>query len=419
VFSDRLRWDRPENALAVVERGRREAGLPVVDLTESNPTRVGLPYPVEALRQALGAGAADRYEPAPSGLPSARDAVVADYRANGHAIERDQVVLTASSSESYSLLFKLLCNPDDAVLVPEPSYPLFEYLARLDGVRPVGYRLIYDGQWHIDFDSLAAAYARAARTGAAVRALVVVNPNNPTGSFISESDLAQLGALCGSWGIAVISDEVFAPYRFVDRADAGGAVACLATAPAIASRALTFSLGGLSKACGLPHLKLGWIVVAGPADFTRTALAHLELIADTYLSVGGPVQRALPRLLQLGVDIRRVIQQRVRENRAALIAALSPTCPCTLLDAQGGWTAILRVPDLGGGGPGDGNGGGDGSGDESWATRLLREDGILIHPGYLFDMPAGAYLIASLLPDRTDFSRAIERVLARCADSVP
>ena len=406
MFSARLAWDRPENALARRERERRAAGQPIIDLTESNPTRVGLPYPTEELRDALAAGATHGYDPAPLGLASAREAIARQYRTGGSAIDAEQIAITASSSESYAVLFKLLCDPGDAVLVPEPSYPLFDYLARLEGVRSIGYRLAYDGDWHIDFDSLAAAQARAHADGGRARALVVVNPNNPTGSFVAAPDLPRLAELAAAADLAVISDEVFADYRFGTRAPAAP---CLAAAPAVATRALTFSLGGLSKASGLPHLKLGWIAVAGPPATTRGALARLELINDTYLSAAGPVQRALPRLLDLGAGIRDAIQDRVARNRTSLLAALGPGCPCTCLQTQGGWTAILRVPDLAG----------DGGSDERWALRLLAEDGVLLHPGYLFDMPSGAYLMVSLLPPPDTFDRGVAAIVARCRDSVP
>ena len=407
MFSARLAWDRPENVLAQRERERRAAGEPIIDLTESNPTRVSLPYPTEALREALGAGAMHGYDPAPFGLASAREAVARGYRAVAGSIDAGQIVVTASSSESYALLFKLLCDPGDAVLVPEPSYPLFDYLAHLEGVRPIGYRLIYDGEWHIDFESLAAALAGDGASGRRVRAVVVVNPNNPTGSYVADSDLARLAEVAANGDLAVISDEVFAAYRFAD-ARAPSAT-CLAAASAITTRALTFSLGGLSKASGLPHLKLGWIAVGGPPQLTHDALSRLELINDTYLSAAGPVQRALPRLLELGAGVRAAIQDRVSRNRSRLLAALRQGSPCTCLNTQGGWTAILRVPDLSG----------DGGSDERWALRLLVEDGVLVHPGYLFDMPSGAYLVVSLLPEPDAFDRGIAVIVARCRDSVP
>lgn len=424
MFSARLRWDHPENALAALERQKREAGVAFIDLTESNPTRVGLPYPEAALREALAPTGAAIYRPAPRGLAPARAAVARDYQRAGQAIDAAQVILTASSSESYAFLFKLLCDPGDAVLVPEPSYPLFEYLAQLEGVRPVGYRLAYNDGWQIDFSSLEAAHARAAERGA-VRAVVVVNPNNPTGSFIDAGDLARLAELCRAANLAVISDEVFSSYR-LGRDDSEGsrgsqgnddsedpAGPCLAAAPELTAGSLVFSLGGLSKACGLPQLKLGWIAAGGPRAAQESALARLELIADTYLSVGTPVQLALPRLLEIGKEIRGAIRRRLRQNRAQLRGALPAASPCTLLDAQGGWTAILRVPALA-----TAASGAEAS-DELWATSLLRDHDVLVHPGYLYDMPAGAYLIVSLLPDPTLFATGIARVIARCGEFVP
>ncbi len=428
MFSSRLPWPRPENALARAERARRADGLPLADLTESNPTRVELSYPEAELRDALAAVADAPYEPAPLGLRAARQAVAGEHHAAGADIEAvaDRVMLTASSSESYALLLKLLCDPGDAILVPEPSYPLFEYLAALDGVRPIGYRLVHvgGGDWHVDFDSLAAARARAMTPGrGAPRAIVVVNPNNPTGSFASDGEVARLADFARSHDLAVISDEVFAPYRFepgappdlAARARANPAGACLAHAPALADTVLTFSLGGLSKACGLPQLKLGWILAGGPTLLVQGARARLELIADTYLSVSGPVQRALPRLLELGARIRGAIQQRVRQNRAALRAALPADSPCSLLPAAGGWSAILRVPDVA---PTRSEIAPESS-DARWAGELVTQDGVLVHPGYLFDMPPGAYLVLSLLPPPALFATAAAAVITRCSQSVP
>jgi len=431
VFSQRLIWDRPENPLALLEQRKRADGAPIIDLTESNPTRVGLPYPEEALREALARPGIARDEPAPRGLAPAREAVSREYARAGEEITPDRIVLTASSSESYGFLFKLLCQPGDTILVPEPSYPLFEYLAALEGVRPFGYRLTYDGGWPIDFSSLHAARARAAAHGPP-RAVVVVSPNNPTGSFIGQGELERLADFCRAAGLALISDEVFSGYRFAPvatararRGDGDRAPTCLAAAPELASATLAFSLGGLSKACGLPQLKLGWIAAGGPAPLVQGALTRLELIADTYLSVGTPVQLALPRLLELGAGIRDAIRARVGRNRARLAAALAPDSPCTLLDAEGGWNAIVRVPAVipapVGGGPSEGpaHDGPDDGADEGWAMALLRDDDVLVHPGYLYDMPPGAYLVLGLLPDPAAFDAGIARVVARCGRSVP
>ncbi len=304
------------------------------------------------------------------------------------------MVLTASSSESYGFLFKLCCNPGDAVLVPEPSYPLFEYLARLEGVTSLGYRLAFDGDWHVDFASLDSAAAAGERAGHRARVVVVVNPNNPTGSYLKRPELKRLAAFCRERDLALVSDEVFAPYAFGASPDR---VACAAAAPEASEAAAVFSLGGLSKACGLPHLKLGWIAVGGRE--AERALAALDLIGDTYLSVSAPVQRALPELLLAGADIRRHIVARVTANLAALAGALPAGSACSLLPAEGGWSAVLRVPAH----PTDGD----------WAVSLARESSVLVHPGYFFDMRGGTFLIVSLLPAAETFATGIARVLSQ------
>jgi aspartate/methionine/tyrosine aminotransferase len=389
-FSRRLAWDHPENALAALERARRARGGEVLDLTVSNPTRVGLPDLGARVSEALAATARGAYDPDPLGAFAAREAIAAELAAA--SISPERLVVTASSSESYGFLFKLLCDPGDAVLVPEPSYPLFEYLARLEGVTPVPYRLAYDGTWHVDFASLDEALARLR-----VRALVVVNPNNPTGSFLKRFELAALADRCEAHGLPVIADEVFAPYAFGEDA---ARVRALAGEDAFTARVATFALGGLSKSCGLPQVKLGWIAVAGPADVADAAVARLSLIADTYLSVGAPVQDATARLLAIGRDARRAIAARVAANRAHLAAAIGPSSPCTRLPAEGGWSAIVRVPAT--------------RTDEAWAAALLSQDGVLVQPGYFFDLRGGAYLVLSLLPPPAVFAEAVRRLVARC-----
>jgi alanine-synthesizing transaminase len=392
VFSRRLVWDAPENALAALT-GERAARGEVIDLTESNPTRVGLPYPTEALRAALASADASTYAPTPLGLASARAAVAAAYARAGELVDPADVVLTASSSESYGFLFKLCCDPGDAVLVPEPSYPLFEYLARLEGVSPVPYRLAYDGVWHVDFASVADALARARAAGTRPRALVVVNPNNPTGSFLKREELARLAEIASGAELAVISDEVFAAYT---TSSDPTRITTVAIAPELADAGPAFSLGGLSKACGLPQLKLGWIVVGGRG--AARARAALELIADTYLSVATPVQNALPALFAVGDTIRAAIAERVAQNRATLAGALPAGGACSLLQSEAGWSAIVRVPAT--------------RSDETWATGLLTEAGVLVHPGYFFDLRGGTFLVASLLPPPELFAEATRRFVA-------
>ncbi len=383
-FSRRLAWTTAENALARAEAAARTAGRRLLDLTVSNPTQVGLCYPNQEIARAFADAAAIPYQPAPFGLSSARAAVVADYARRGVEVDVNQVVLTASSSESYALLFKLLGDPGQSVLCPEPSYPLFEYLARLEGLRPQPYRLRFDGHWHIDFASLDLADAAA---------IILVSPNNPTGSFVSDDDFDRLAQLAAEHGLAMIVDEVFADFPF---SPANGAITAVAGRP---SPALVFSLGGLSKSCGLPHLKLGWMVATGPTVVVSDALARLELIADTYLSVGTPVQLALPGLLQAGAAIRRQILQRVQRNRRCLAQALGAHSPCTLLPAEAGWCAILRVPEI--------------MTDEAWARTLLEQDSVLVHPGYFFDLAIGATMVLSLIVEEAAFAEGVARLLAR------
>jgi aspartate/methionine/tyrosine aminotransferase len=394
VLSSRLPWDRPENALAGLERAALAAGRRLLDLTRSNPTQVGLGYPLEEIGAALSAAPAAlaAYEPTPRGLAGARAAVAAGYAALGARIDPDQLILTSGSSESYAYLFKLLCDPGDTVLVPEPSYPLFEYLARLEGVRPVPYRLAFDGVWHIDFASVEEALAR--KDAGRPRALVVVNPNNPTGSFVKRHELEPLARACAARDLAVISDEVFADYG---RGADPDRAAVLAAEPTLTERVLTVSLGGLSKSCGLPQLKLAWMAVGGPRPHVAEAVGGLELVADTYLTVGTPVQLAAPRLLELGRAVRASIRARVAANLAELEAAFAPPSPCTLLPSEGGWSAILRVPAT--------------RSDEAWAAALLAEEALLVHPGYFFDLRGGAFLVLSLLPEPEAFRKGV-RIIA-------
>ena len=389
--SRRLDWDPAENALAALTREASARGA--VDLTETNPTRVGLPYPDQAIAAALARAPIATYDPAPLGQAGARAAVAADYARAGVLVDPERVVLTASSSESYGFLFKLCCDPGDAVLVPEPSYPLFEYLTRLEGVVPASYRLAFDGVWHIELASIREAAAAARRDGHRPGAIIVVNPNNPTGSFLKRDELTRLSAIAAEEDLAIISDEVFAGYPF---AGDPARVTTAAADPALDDGASVFSLGGLSKSCGLPQLKLGWIV-AGGRDAPR-AVAALELVADTYLSVATPVQGALGELLALGAGVRAAIAARVAENRARLRAALSPQSGCTLLPAEGGWSAIVRVP--------------ANRSDEAWAAGLATEASVLVQPGYFFDLRGGTFLVLSLLPPSELFAAAIARLVA-------
>jgi hypothetical protein len=385
VFSSRISSDLTPNRLTAALARLRQARVEIDDLTESNPTSVGLDYPARLL-DPLASPAGLAYLPQPFGLPAARDAVVADFRRRGISVTRDRVVLTSSTSEAYSLLFKLLCDPGDEVLVPEPSYPLFGYLAALDSVQARAYRLEYHGTWSVDVDALRRA------TRERTRAIIVVNPNNPTGSYLKRQELDALAAHCRAHGLALIGDEVFAEY--VLDADLPRSCSVLAQ-----REALSFGLGGLSKSLGLPQLKLGWMVVNGPDDLVRPALERLELICDTYLSVATPVQVALPALLAEGSAIRKQIRDRITRNYRALLGAAPRFPSIRVLPSEGGWYAVLQVPAM--------------QSEESLVLRLLEADHVLVHPGYFFDFPREAFLVVSLLPAPGVFDRAIARVLAQ------
>jgi aspartate/methionine/tyrosine aminotransferase len=383
VFSSRLPHHLEPNALSLATAALETAGVELLDLTETNPTNVGLAYPSDLLA-CLSNPQASRYQPSAFGLPSAREAVAADYARKGTPVAADRVVLTASTSEAYSLLFKLLCDPGDNVLVPQPSYPLFELLTALDGVPATPYRLDYNGVWTIDRDSVEGAVS--ART----RAILAVSPNNPTGSMLRKDDRDWLIGLCNECALALIVDEVFADYPLAARNDACSIVG--------EDRALTFSLGGLSKSAGLPQVKLGWMAIGGPEAIVTTAMSRLEVICDSFLSVSTPVQLAAAALIASGRAIRAAIAARLEENLGQLRRRLTATPSVTLLPPEGGWSAVLQVPAT--------------EPEESLVMRLLTDDHVRVHPGYFFDFPREAYLVVSLLPEPRVFATAIDRVLA-------
>ena len=381
MFSGRLPVHTGPNALTRALEGLRARGVEVADLTESNPTRVGLSYP-DGLLAPLAGAAALRYEPQPFGLPAARTAVAADQRRRGVVVDPSDVVLTSSTSEAYSWLFKLLCNPGDAVLVPSPSYPLFEHLTSLEGVQAVPYPIEYHGRWAIDVEAMAAA-----RPG--TRAVLVVSPNNPTGSYLDADELDRVVRLCRERRWALIADEVFADYAL----DADAPLTDLASR----SDVLSFSLAGLSKSVGLPQLKAAWTIAGGPRADRAAALAGLELIADTYLSVATPVQVALPHLLNAGSAVRDAIHARVRHNLAALRTLARSFPSCTVLRTEGGWSAVVRVPST--------------RSEEALVLALIEEERILVHPGYFFDFPRESFVVMSLLPPPDLFTDAAGRLL--------
>jgi hypothetical protein len=384
VFSKRVPDDRQPNRLSRALAHARQSGE-LIDLTVSNPTRVGIPYPSDLLAGLADPAALD-YAPSPFGMRDAREAVARTYARRGLSIEPERIVLTASTSEAYSLLFKLLCEPGgSSVLTPVPSYPLFEHLTRLDGVEQRRYGLEYHGRWTIDGADLDRAWTPG------TRAVLTVTPNNPTGAALNGHDAAELVARCARHDAALIVDEVFCDYPLAGPLDEPGALA--------SPECLVFRLGGLSKTIGLPQAKLGWIAIQGPDAEVIEALDRLELICDTYLSVSTPVQVAAAGLLEKGTAVRDRILERVRHNYAALRDTLAPSGGAAVLPADGGWSAVIRVPAT--------------RTEEALVLALLERDRVVVHPGYFFDFPHEAFLVVSLLPRPELFARGLQLIQDR------
>lgn len=383
MFSSRVPGALDQNRLSMAVAAHRAAGRACLDLTVTNPTTVGFTYPASLLAP-LADAAALTYKPEPLGLPAARTAVAADYARRGISVAEDRIVLTASTSEAYSILFKLLCDPaGDDVLVPAPSYPLFDHLTQLDGVRSRPYALEYHRRWELDTHSVDEAWTT--RT----RAVLAVSPNNPTGSVLTGSEMRELASRCAARDSALIIDEVFADY-LLDPPTPG-------TADGDVPAALTFHLGGLSKSAGLPQVKLGWIAVDGPDALVRDAIERIELVSDTYLSVSTPVQVAAPALIAGGAAVRAQIQARLGANYAALQQAAASHPAVDVLPVEGGWCAVLRVPST--------------WSEEDLVLDLLRARGVLVHPGYFFDFHHEAFLVLSLLAEPAVFADGVARLL--------
>jgi alanine-synthesizing transaminase len=384
MFSERTNWRLRPNALSRALEEARASGRQILDLTISNPTEAGVRPDAETVLGALANPGAMHYDPQPRGLLGARRAVCRYYR-ESHGVsdlDPERLILTTSTSEAYSYVFRLLCNSGDEILVPKPSYPLFEFLADLADVKLVPYPLLYDHGWQIDFDSLyKAATARS-------RAVILVHPNNPTGSYVSAAETSALNVFCHDYGLALIVDEVFLDYAhdgsprrsFVSNADA-----------------LTFTLSGVSKISALPQMKFAWVVANGPKEMVAEAGARLEIIADTFLSMNTPVQLAAAVLLDQRRQIQPILLDRLRSNLAELDRQLASHPSCTRLLVEGGWYVVLRVPALGS--------------DEDLAIRLLREAGVSVHPGHFYDFPSEGYLVLSLITEPADFREGIARVL--------
>jgi alanine-synthesizing transaminase len=419
MFSERTNWRLAKNRFTQAVEEVRGRGSQILDLTASNPTRVGLSYDSAAILGALGSERALDYDPQSKGLLSAREAVAAYYgESHGIPVDAERIVLTSSTSEGYSHVFRLLSNAGDELLVPKPSYPLFEFLADLQDVKLVPYPLIYDHGWQMDFPSLEKAVT--GRT----RGVVVVHPNNPTGSYVKASELGMLNDFCRERGLAVIVDEVFLDYGLdeaisgipgepVELRSAGqrgappqctntgrfGAVPRSSlpfTSFARNQSVLTFTLSGLSKISALPQMKVAWIVTSGPADRVELAMARLEMIADTYLSMNAPVQWAVPVLLAQRKNVQAQLMDRVRRNLAELDRQLAGQKACQRLEVEGGWYAVVRVPVT--------------RSDEELAIELVREKCVVVHPGHFYDFESDGYLVLSLIGAEGEFREGIGRL---------
>lgn len=382
MFAERTQWNLKTNRLSESLARLRAAGEQLLDLTASNPTECGFKYDGASILKAFISPASLKYHPDPRGLTQARRAVCDYYGGRGTKIALQDLVLTTGTSEAYSFAFRLLCNPGDEVLVPRPSYPLFDFLAEIQDVSLVRYPLFYDHGWHIDLHALEEAITERAR------AVIVVHPNNPTGHFVKPEERSRINEICSARGLAIIADEVFLDFSLVDKNTASFVVN---------QAALTLTMSGLSKISGLPQMKAAWLAVSGPEGAKREALARLEVIADTYLSMNTPVQIALPALLAQRHAFQQQLMVRVRTNLEELDRQISEQTHCSRLEIEGGWYAVLRVPAT--------------RTDEELALALLEDAGVYVHPGHFYDLPEG-YIVVSLITPERDFALGVERMLA-------
>jgi len=381
MFAKRTNWNLETNRLSAALAAHRQAGKPLIDLTVSNPTECGFQYDETAILNALRNPAALNYEPNPRGLAATRAAVAQYYAARGAVVSNEDTFLTTSTSEAYSYVFRTLCDPDDEILVPEPSYPLFEFLADIQDVRLVRYPLVYDYGWQIDFHTLEKAITT--RT----RGVIVVHPNNPTGHFCKPEEMRKLSEICAARKVAIIADEVFLDFVLKGKQ---------ASTFAANSRALTFTLSGLSKICGLPQMKAAWLIVSGPEGLKSEALSRLEVIADTYLSMSAPIQLAIPAFLERRYAFQKQVIERVRENLAELDMQLAAQKSCSRLEVEGGWNAVIRVPAT--------------RTDEEFALELLATKGVSVHPGHFYDFPSEGHAVVSLITPGSEFSRGLRQL---------
>jgi len=383
MFSERTNWKLDSNRLSDALARRRQSGQPLLDLTVSNPTTCGFRYHSGSLLRALSNPAAAVYDPDPRGLLVARRAIVDYYAWHKVQVGIDDILLTTSTSEAYSFVFRLLCNPGDEILIPEPSYPLFAYLAQIQDVKLIPYFPIYDHGWQIDFHGLQNSIT--ART----RAVIVVHPNNPTGHFTAPTEISELNRICAARDLAIIADEVFLDFA-IDQS--------VPQSFAANREALTFTMSGVSKICGLPQMKLAWLVASGPQNLKARGLERLEIIADTYLSMNAPVQYALPTFLDQRREFQSQVLARIQKNLAALDARLAQQKSCARLEVQAGWYAVLRIPAT--------------RSDEDLALLLLEIKGVYAHPGHFYDFPTDGFLVVSLITPEEDFAEGVEQLLS-------
>jgi aspartate/methionine/tyrosine aminotransferase len=383
MFSTRTAWNRATNRLSEALARHRASDNPLFDLSVSNPTECGFHYDEHAIMRALCSPATLQYHPDPRGLAVARQAVVQYYVERDQHVYADDIILTTSTSEAYSFVFRLLCNTGEEILVPTPSYPLFDFLAEIQDVKIAPYPLVYDHGWQIDLHGLRQAITP--RT----RGVIVVHPNNPTGNFVKSSELAALNQLCTESQMALIADEVFLDFSLQQH---------LPTSFSANTGALTFTMSGLSKIAGLPQMKVAWLVVSGPEEEKREALARLEIIADTYLSMNAPVQLAAPALLRQRHRFQQQLMTRVRTNLAELDRQIAAQKHCGRFEIEGGWYAVLRIPAT--------------RSDEELALELLDQKAVYVHPGHFYDFFQDGYLVVSLIAQEPAFAEGIRRLLS-------
>lgn len=383
MFASRTNWDLKTNRLADALARHRSSGRKLLDLAASNPTECGFHYDAPAIVRALCNPSALQYHPEPRGLLSARKAVSEYYAARKNQVSPESLFLTVSTSEAYSYVFSLLCNPGDELLIPTPSYPLFDFLADVNDVKLTRYPLFYDHGWHIDLHALEQAITPQ------TRGLILVHPNNPTGHYTKLAEMARLNQICSANKMAVIADEVFLDFALTSTAQPSF----------IANQnTLTFTLSGISKIAGLPQMKLAWLAVSGPDNLKREALARLELIADTYLSMNAPIQLAAPVLLQQRPNFQRQLMARVKTNLSELDSQLACQSHVSRLEVEGGWYAVLRMPAT--------------RSDEELSIDLLEKHNVYVHPGHFYEFPGEGYLVVSLITREQEFVEGVRRIFS-------